>query len=469
MRTRKSELVTFRQWLLGLTWNELIAASTVSFPTQPGCHSQTGNLELDLLREMVDCQVPSPTPIHPAAIRAAGMAAVASVHKMPPGGNEWQRIQSDRRRRPCWFRWARRQTTAMPRHASSSSKRPSSVSAATYTTARNTPPQPPIMTRTNPCKQHYDVLRRKFRGEDGEQYTVGCTMEQQNADDILVLNSVFLYSPDGQTTYLQFRPTTTNHRQKVRHVYRILQVASRGNFLSHTCNVKNAKALYWESTWLDPTEQWFSLPKYLASRYELALWESFRRSSSCCGSGASSTAVTNTTLPLQLWPSTLQSVLENDAIRFVVAKALADHLENQMKATNVTLLLDSWLWSLLLDTWLPPRPCDEKDRSKNRELTISSLLRGLVVSPITRPRILDTAQTAMRGALYRQFLYATEQSLLEIALEPTQRKQKREKKEKRRKKLPFNWKGWYMPSRVQTRNRSRMRKKALVRQCLPTS
>ena len=112
---------------------------------------------------------------------------------------------------------------------------------------------------------------------------LGTTTDQENADELMLLWTALIWdralgssnqdeSSDKSTAPL---PRCTlnipSNQQSKKSVLRTLHVASRGKFLTES---KKTPHCYLAS-WFDPTSQWFSLPTYLASRFEASLWEAY--------------------------------------------------------------------------------------------------------------------------------------------------------------------------------------------------
>ena len=162
--------------------------------------------EHDSLQEMVRLQVPPPTPVHPRVYRPASVEDRGS--------------EKDRWRKPRMFQF---------------------------------------------FQGH--VLARKFTTPSGDRWTLGCTEDQRQADD-LILRSTNLLQPFG--TKDLFGAWTERGTKK--EFLRTVWIASRGYWIQH-----EGRGVSFCAPWLDPFERWFSLSMYLASRYEVALKETFQR------------------------------------------------------------------------------------------------------------------------------------------------------------------------------------------------
>ena len=114
--------------------------------------------------------------------------------------------------------------------------------------------------------------------------STGPTSEMKDADD-LILMGVFIQSgcrlvgsagKDERTTWCIFRKTDRSGSEENKmQVLRMLHIESRGKAFSSP--PKDIAGTYL-SAWFNPTREWFSLSAYLASRFEVALWNSFRKS-----------------------------------------------------------------------------------------------------------------------------------------------------------------------------------------------
>ena len=116
--------------------------------------------------------------------------------------------------------------------------------------------------------------------DDGTSLGKGTTLEQQKADRLMMLCTALNRdnTPDNKSKSLLPRcmliisgEAADNELQGKELILDTLHMASRGKFLS---KAPNRRSLYL-APWFDPTLQWFTLPMYLASRFEASLWDAY--------------------------------------------------------------------------------------------------------------------------------------------------------------------------------------------------
>jgi hypothetical protein len=370
----EEELKGFRAWLQSLSWEHLRDASSIAYP----CHPQTRKRhhELDLLQEMLDLQPPPPTPIHAKAIPYRPMAASYSC---TDGRNQDELRFRGRFRRPSWFQWEQQQESARNKRSG--------------------------VTR-------YHVYQKRFVQPDGAVYTLGCTERQCRADEELLRLCVFVEPIAESTTYIQLDGKFDPSR-----ILQILHIVSRGGFASIPPPKSNT-----QSPWLDPTQRWFSLPMFLASRLELALWKSYRENK----------------LPhISCWPRTLKQELTAAEIFNIVATVATQFLKQHLQSTHeqISTLMDSVLWKALVDG-----PGILQWNVHFGSLSEDSLLDSLIRQPLVAPfdsNVLNEFRQAAKEALYQEFLNATERSLIMDASadsKPNKNKSVTKKTKRRNKK-----------------------------------
>lgn len=213
----------------------------------------------------------------------------------------------------------------------------------------DSPPMPTIFT----LKAYHGVT------DDGTILGRGSTLEQQNADRSMLLWTTLVRdksinpneenSPE-QTAFALPRcrlsncdtSMTNSEQQRKKLVLDTLHVSSRGKFLS-SAGKKNHP---YTAPWFDPTQHWFSLPMYLASRFEASLWDAYLRS------------IETARVYRSRKNSLVQSVrnLDGDAIMRVLCYAIGVGMRDDMKQkTNILegqsasdSIKDNLTWKLLL-------------------------------------------------------------------------------------------------------------------------
>ena len=334
MKRKDETLEEFRAWVRSLQWTEL--QNAMEFSLQPS-NSKTGGgivgapSERDLLKTMVQYQVPPATPIHG---RAMGYQQ-ASEMGANDGKNEFERVQRDRILRPRLLQWTE----------------DASTSHGGYLHRRK---------RQSDRERRFHVLARKFVRPDGERLSLGCTAEQRAADEELLFGTVIVHSPNGTEICVRYvgtqeklDPPTSNSRAVVDRVLRILKVASRGHFLSVSHSIRKGKKrspsqIPYCAPWFDPTntKQWFTLSMYLASRFEVALWESFQ---------ASPRRTTSLLPSVWVLAPAWKDIVDKEAGRAVL-RAIKKVFLSENDVKKFVHLRDSMIWTLLENRGLNALP-----------------------------------------------------------------------------------------------------------------
>ncbi len=170
-------------------------------------------------------------------------------------------------------------------------------------------------------EKHYDIIARNFITASGEVLSLGPTQSMRDADEMILLCTHIQsgcrcrqqrqnmngngYNSATTTTkpiictfrggeYLRQRQQLQQHRQQQDHgaacrsssILEMLHIVSRGRCFTKVpamSTVKNndkdndhdTKTKTFFAPWFEPTKDWFSLPLYIASRFEAALWDIF--------------------------------------------------------------------------------------------------------------------------------------------------------------------------------------------------
>lgn len=259
---QKDEVSSMKRWLQQLSEDELVEAMSFSFdPDGTGkCH------EYELLKQMVDLHSQPPTPIHP---RAMGVK-FASSGFANDGRDDFQRVMKNRFVRPRLFQFLERTSNNNFDMDNSLASLPPEI-AAMMRKENN------LGNRRNQIAKeqtmYFDVLARKFQTSWGQILSLGSTKEMRDADWQILTSTQIEYGcrrlaggGDGQLDYCTFKTQAK--------ILRILHIVSRGR--AFKCPPTKAKGIIFAS-WFDPTKDWFSLSTYLASRFEIALWDAFRK------------------------------------------------------------------------------------------------------------------------------------------------------------------------------------------------
>lgn len=381
-----TQVESFRAWLHNLSHEDLLCAMEFDIP----------ETEYSLIQEMVKLQAPPPTPIHPGILGYRP----ASVSGATDGRNEEERVYKARFETPRMFQLM--ETASVPSRM------------ATLKNGRS------ARRRTiMPSTKRYDVIARRKITSWGEVLSIGCTQEQRDADDELLKGTRIHHS--NERNRCTFCSTESNTD-----VLRILQVASRGKFASVPPTSSSTPPFC--ASWMNAQLEWFSLPMFLASRFEVALWSSFRN--------RASRTLTSWSDPIQGVVEKLHdSALENAFLSATVHALLRDIFP---KDEALRLIRDSVIWNLL-------------DTSTGRNDNENGTTRKEVLQRIGTVTIVDLDsskhkfQTAVWSQLQETLAAESEKEILrslenEAAGSPmntdtsSRRKKAKNKKKKRRAK-----------------------------------
>jgi Nucleotidyltransferase domain len=224
------ELLAFRSWVKALTLEQLLNALHCDLT------NDKDGQDYGILHQLISSQAPPSTPIHPQAM---GYRPWATSHGANDGRDEECRVLRDRFTRPRLFQLLLRGSKRIPRKST----------------------------------RQFEIICRKFQTPDGEILGLGSTQEQRDADEHIMRGTYF-----HKDVRCWFQPPNDN--AKPIFILRMLHLVSRGQFLQKKFPIssKDCCENSFIAPWLLPTERWFSLPMYLASRYEIALWSAFRGS-----------------------------------------------------------------------------------------------------------------------------------------------------------------------------------------------
>lgn len=429
----QEEVQEFQEWVHSLSWEQLLVSMEFAF--SPDMSDSSSSQELELLKEMILLQAPPPTPIHPRALSFRP----ASAQSATDGRNDWARILSDRFHRPRLFQWLPQHTNTLSMSAASVANSGTNISRKLSSSRnaawkRQRQQQPPIAV--------FHITARKFVGQDGTRYSLACTEEQLIQDEAILRGTSLVHPPDAPIVYGRFHSTQTTANSASMNtaantnihtrtdLLRMLHVASRGQFMTQSWRSKNptsssassaSSAIPYTAPWFHPTERWFSLPMYLASRFEVALWKSFgtdRASSSLprpsvfpCSSG---------------WRTSMERKLPADVINSAIGRSVADTLALQVlpeDASCVPRLRDSLLWNILLEysgeTASPFLAGLVGLRQDTLSTSLSHVLDGLLTCPLTQVGApIDRLRRLVRQRLYLLLSQEMEQALLRELMAP---------------------------------------------------
>ena len=419
------EHTEFKRWVSSLDRTQLLNAMSFAFqedgPSNNNIHSSH---EYELLLEMIRLQAPPSTPIHP------------QVGGGRDGRNETARILRDRTKRPRLFQFFERRSISF---------------------AGGSPPPGPGRRRNRDRNNGVSSAQRK-RVFDvtatakcvqpwGDAYNMEISQKILDQDEIILKYTVSdpaVVTEKDQTYHLSYHPTSK--QQKAAAILRMLKEASRGYFLSMP-HYRKRKVPVFCAPWLDPTNRWFSLPMYLASRYEVALWDSFQDD--------------RRTIALQRdrpWDD-IQEKLKEDIIWSVIQKAMNDTLLKDILPKEVTAaatkIRESLLFELLSSAELQHLKQLFFCQSTRSSLTLSQALKSIYGCPLVEVGTsIDQVRLYLRQRMQEQIQVQMEKQLLNALAEggpegtgttpgfmPGRRNRKKKGRKKNRKRKPIPQKG----------------------------
>jgi len=274
----QDEVDSMKSWLRSLSEEQMQEAMSFTFNNDytGRCH------EYDLLMEMLSLQAPPSTPIHP---RAMGVKR-ASNSGASDGRSNSQRIIRERFRRPRLFKLIERNGAGNGNLIDLDSKMamdhlpPEIAGMLRKETKRN--------KNLGATKKCYDIIARKFEMPNGEILSIGATKAMREADEF-ILQATYIQSGcrliDSHEKNYNDRPVRCRFQIRRQHqmgckddVLEILRNVSRGRCFTKCPSKSKGNSLTFFAPWFEPIDDWFSLPLFLSSCYEAALWHNFRAS-----------------------------------------------------------------------------------------------------------------------------------------------------------------------------------------------
>lgn len=263
------------KWLSSLSDDDLIQHMTFSFQKDKNGISH----EYELLVEMLRLQSPPPTPIHP---RALGFK-LATGGFVNDGRNEIQRVHKNRFRRPRLFQLIEKQQTDDLETIHGISSLPPEILALVKRQDNVVKDGAKLTTEW----KNFEVIARKFETPWGQVLSLGPTNIMRTADEQIMMCTCIesgcrylrCAENDGNV-YCTFRKGKqwNNFEASYGGILRLLHIVSRGRAFREPPRKMQGGSLF--ASWFPPTTEWFSLPMFLASRFEVTLWDSFEKISS---------------------------------------------------------------------------------------------------------------------------------------------------------------------------------------------
>ena len=359
----------FRRWVTSLNREELLDAMAFSFQPDPMTRvpsletynsARLSSHEYDLLLSMVQLQPPPSTPVHP---RATGYKSRSQ--KGARLDYFFKEEEHLRWTKPRLFQWAEQSEQPSTSYnnfggrvnRSHSRFRNGTKSSRNASAAR---------------KRRFNVIARQKVAPWGDVYSLGSTHEQYNADCKLIRGTCLgrlrrdgryhstacFVSSKGREEFDNGIECKSGGEKKPKSddgstassILKMLRIASRGHFFLQDPTSSDAKTQTAEvpfyAPWLQPTERWFSLGMYLASRFQMALWDSYLKDQ------LNQRQQQYATHPGRLireggnWQGYKESMLRDALIR-AIRSGLREMLKEERISPRLNYLRDGTLWSIL--------------------------------------------------------------------------------------------------------------------------
>lgn len=247
----KQKDAAFQQWLRGINWESFNVEFTVK--------------DDDLLKKMVQLQLPLPTPLYPGVVPQH-----ASRDKSPVA---WFRNEAGHRRdNQRLLKLAQTDESILDMDA-----RPHSHKLRKGRGKKG--------TRRPQTAHRVDVIARQFRMADGTILSRPALQKRVDVDDLMVrMSQLVLQKGSGiasESSYIcRLNANAIQKEQKQYSVLELLRIASCGNlccrpFVVGRCDMDFLSSV---DSWLDPFQRWFTLAQYLAFCYEASLRSMYHES-----------------------------------------------------------------------------------------------------------------------------------------------------------------------------------------------
>eukprot|EP00986_Skeletonema_menzelii_P019662 scaffold28851_cov148-Skeletonema_menzelii.AAC.3 len=283
----------------------------------------------------------------------------------------------------------------------------------------------------------YQIEIHEGIADDGTMLGQGSTSEQRTADGSLLLWTVLFSDTQSLSNDSNSEISSSSHlphcklhagqlssnssNQKMA-LLDLLLVTSRGNFLS----AKGKRSQSYWAPWFEPMQRWFSLPMYLASRYESALWDAY----------FNRTKLDETNV---LKNSLLQSVenLGEESVERVLSYAFGEAVKKEMIQTSLLQESGSFVMTMVLENLLKNLLKYENDCGHGEELSMHKRLEFLSVSPLLQwgtPRV--ELKSLVTKFISHGLSHEAEKSLMQsLSAEDNETKTQKNRKTIRKKRL----------------------------------
>eukprot|EP00536_Pseudo-nitzschia_multiseries_P007612 jgi/Psemu1/196021/e_gw1.181.4.1 len=378
----RAETGSFNRWVMSLNREELLDAMAFTFqpntnnisqgstttPNSVSSYHKSTCMEVDsheyeLLLLMVQLQPPPPTPVHP---RATGYKSMSQ--KGARLDYFYKEEEHLRWTKPRLFRWSEKQEQFSFLDGKNRGGR--ATRGRVRNRGRTKHNNSNGSSGTNKARR-FNVFARKKVGPWGDIYSLGCTREQNDADFELIegtrlgrrridgkYNATACFVCSGELD--EADDCTTNHTAAS--ILKMLWIASRGQFFQQDAkppfidskrSTQSEIGISFCAPWLQPTERWFSLGMYLASRFQMALWESYQKNQSSKRKQQQQQQHHGIMMhPGRIirqggnWHGYEETMLR-DALVQAIHRSLKVIVEEEQNSSNLKYLRDGTLWSML--------------------------------------------------------------------------------------------------------------------------
>ena len=383
--TRKHDCESFagfKRWVISLNREELLDAMAFTF--QPDSNSSKPSMattpiggsldsstataarvnshEYELLLSMVQLQPSPPTPVHP---RATGYKSRSQ--KGARLDYYFKEEEHLRWTKPRLFQWAEQEEQHSSRFYSSTSAYDSGRVNRSRNRHRhrtnNTNHPGGAASSTASSKRRFHVIARQKVAPWGDVYSLGSTQNQYDADCTLIQGTrLGRHRRDGRyhatACFVGSVPRDNplrcgGSKSTAASILTMLRIASRGQlFLQHPMSLDSkppTSEVSYCAPWLQPTERWFSLGMYLASRFQMALWDSYLKDLS---NKRQQQQQQYTVHPGRIirqggnWYGYKESIIKDSLIR-AIRLGLREILKEEQSSSRLNYLRDGTLWSIL--------------------------------------------------------------------------------------------------------------------------
>jgi DNA polymerase sigma len=359
----------FKQWVTSLNQEELLDSMAFTFESNMDNSKNSISLssttslspshDYELLSQMVQQQPPPSTPVHP---RATGYKPRSQ--KGVRLDYFYKEEEHLRWTKPRLFQWVEQRSSSINNNDNGNF---GGRSSRNYNNKRNNNNNTGNNNNTNNAAadtRRFQVIARQKVAPWGDVYSLGCTLEQEDADCKLIQgtrlgrnHNIHNGRKYNATACFVCHQGEENGKRTASSILNMLRIASRGQFLQQQqqqnhVDSKASHGLSYCAPWLQPTERWFSLSMYIASRFQMALWNSYQNNQikTQRRQHQQQHQQQYTNHPGRIIRGPLydyeESVIQAALIR-AITLGLKEILKEEQKSSQLHYLRDGTLWSLL--------------------------------------------------------------------------------------------------------------------------